>query len=71
MPTAPAHQETKRYGVYYLGKTWLTEAKIDESMGDTQGARSAAQAAYLHFVASVGETHPLTAEAIALARTGH
>ena len=56
---------------YYLGKTWLTEAKIDEGRGDPQGARSAAQAAYLHFLASIGETHPLTAEAMALVRTGH
>jgi serine/threonine protein kinase len=56
---------------YYLGKTWLTEAKIDNSRGDPQGARSAAQAAYQHFVASVGETHPLTVEATALVRTGH
>jgi hypothetical protein len=51
---------------YYLGRTWLTEAKIDEVSGERQNARSAAEAAYQHFVASVGETHPLTEEAKAL-----
>jgi hypothetical protein len=51
---------------YYLGKTWLTEAKIDVSMGERQNARSAAEAAYQHFSASVGESHPLTVEAKAL-----
>jgi serine/threonine protein kinase len=51
---------------YYLGRTWLTEAKIDEVNGERQNARSAAEAAYQHFVASVGETHPLTEEAKAL-----
>jgi serine/threonine protein kinase len=51
---------------YYLGKTWLTEAKIDNKLADLQGARAAAHAAYLHFVSSVGETHPLTIEATAL-----
>jgi serine/threonine protein kinase len=51
---------------YYLGKTWLTEAKIDSKLADLQGARAAAHAAYLHFVSSVGETHPLTIEATAL-----
>jgi eukaryotic-like serine/threonine-protein kinase len=51
---------------YYLGKTWLTEAKIDNKLADLQGARAAAHEAYLHFVSSVGETHPLTIEATAL-----
>ena len=51
---------------YYLGRAWLTEAKIDEASGERQNARSAAEAAYQHFVASVGETHPLTEEAKAL-----
>jgi serine/threonine-protein kinase len=51
---------------YYVGKAWLTEAKIDNSKGDRQNARSAAEAAYQHFASSVGETHPLTAEAKAL-----
>ena len=51
---------------YYLGRTWLTEAKIDNSKGELQNARSAAESAYRHFSASVGETHPLTAEAKAL-----
>jgi serine/threonine-protein kinase len=51
---------------YYLGRTWLTEAKIDEVNGERQNARSAAEAAYQHFAASVGETHPLTEEAKAL-----
>jgi eukaryotic-like serine/threonine-protein kinase len=51
---------------YYLGRTWLTEAKIDKYKGESQNARSAAEAAYRHFSASVGETHPLTAEAKAL-----
>jgi tetratricopeptide (TPR) repeat protein len=56
---------------YYLGKAWLTEAKIDRAAGDIPGARAAAQAAYLHLAASVGETHPLTAEATALAHSVH
>jgi hypothetical protein len=51
---------------YYLGRTWLTEAKIDDVDGERQNARSAADAAYQHFAASVGETHPLTEEAKAL-----
>ena len=51
---------------YYLGKTWLTEAKIDISMGDRQSAQSAAEAGYQHFLASVGESHALTAQAKAL-----
>jgi hypothetical protein len=51
---------------YYLGRTWLTEAKIDDVKGERQNARSAAEAAYQHFAASVGETHPLTEEAKAL-----
>ena len=51
---------------YYLGRTWLTEAKIDDVNGERQNARSAAEAAYQHFAASVGETHPLTEEAKAL-----
>jgi hypothetical protein len=51
---------------YYLGKTWLTEAKIDNKLADLQGARAAAREAYLHFVSSVGDTHPLTIEATAL-----
>jgi eukaryotic-like serine/threonine-protein kinase len=51
---------------YYLGRTWLTEAKIDDVKGERQNARSAADAAYRHFSASVGETHPLTVEAKAL-----
>ena len=51
---------------YYLGKTWLTEAKIDGRMGDRQSAQSAAEAGYQHFVASIGEAHPLTVEAKAL-----
>ena len=48
---------------YYLGRTWLTEAKIDKFRGELQNARSAAESAYQHFSASVGETHPLTVEA--------
>lgn len=51
---------------YYLGKAWLTEAKIDARMGDRQGAQSAAETGYQHLLASVGETHPLTLEAKAL-----
>jgi eukaryotic-like serine/threonine-protein kinase len=51
---------------YYLGRTWLTEAKIDDVKGERQNARSAAETAYQHFAASVGETHPLTEEAKAL-----
>jgi tetratricopeptide (TPR) repeat protein len=51
---------------YYLGRTWLTEAKIDDANGERENARSAAEAAYQHFAASVGETHPLTGEANAL-----
>jgi eukaryotic-like serine/threonine-protein kinase len=51
---------------YYLGMTWLTEAKIDNKLADLQGARAAAHEAYLHFVSSVGEKHPLTIEATAL-----
>jgi serine/threonine protein kinase/tetratricopeptide (TPR) repeat protein len=51
---------------YYLGKAWLTEAKIDDVRGARQNARLAAEAAYQHFSASVGDTHPLTVEARAL-----
>ena len=51
---------------YYLGRTWLTEAKIDDANGERQNARSAAEVAYQHFAASVSETHPLTEEAKAL-----
>ena len=51
---------------YYLGRSWLTEAKIDVANGERQNARSAAEAAYQQFAASVGETHPLTEEAKAL-----
>ena len=56
---------------YYLGKAWLTEAKIDRAAGDIPGTRAAAQAAYVHLAASVGETHPLTAEATSLAHSLH
>jgi eukaryotic-like serine/threonine-protein kinase len=51
---------------FFLGKAWLTEAKIDDVAGDRQKARSAAEAAYQQFAASVGDTHPLTEEAKAL-----
>ena len=51
---------------YYLGKAWLTEAKIDDVEGARQNARLAAEVAYQHFSASVGEAHPLTVEAKAL-----
>lgn len=51
---------------YHLGRTWLTEAKIDKFKGESQNARSAAETAYRHFSVSVGETHPLTVEAKAL-----
>jgi tetratricopeptide (TPR) repeat protein len=56
---------------YYLGKAWLTESKIDGSAGNIEGARAAAHTAYLHLAASVGETHPLTAEANALSQAIH
>jgi serine/threonine protein kinase len=51
---------------YYLGRTWLTEAKIDDVKGERQNARLAAEIAYQHFAVSVGETHALTEEAKAL-----
>ena len=51
---------------YYVGRAWLTEAQIDAQAGDRTRSRAAAQQAYSHLAATIGDTEPLTLAAAAL-----